>query len=171
MTNNSYKFGRPSNEPQRAKTYHLTWAPGKDPNQPAHPHSLIRIFVFRMKKSFSFCYSKHAQGRLWMTMPMRRLIWIIAGRIFPKIHFLTLRLDCISIICLGIFFSKLTLSYYHISVTRDVYFAVRVRFDSWKGGNIFGKWNNIKRKYFEIMATLEKVLNFKPNERVSVKTL
>ena len=32
-------------EPQREKTYHLTCAPKDDSNQPAHPRSLIRVFV------------------------------------------------------------------------------------------------------------------------------
>ena len=36
--------------PQRQATYLLTCAPNEDSNQPAHPRSLIRIFVARVKK-------------------------------------------------------------------------------------------------------------------------
>ena len=38
-----------SNGPQCEKTYLLTCAPNEDSNQPAHPRSLIRVFVVRMK--------------------------------------------------------------------------------------------------------------------------
>ena len=37
-------------EPQCEKTYHLKCAPNEDANQPAHPYSLISVFVIRMKK-------------------------------------------------------------------------------------------------------------------------
>ena len=36
------------NEPQRKKTYQLTCAPNEDSNQPAHPRSLIRVFVVKI---------------------------------------------------------------------------------------------------------------------------
>ena len=38
------------NGPEREKTFTLTCARKEDSNKPAHPHSLIRIFVVRMKK-------------------------------------------------------------------------------------------------------------------------
>ena len=37
-------------EPQREKIYLLTWVQNEDSNQPAHPRSLIRVSVFRLKK-------------------------------------------------------------------------------------------------------------------------
>ena len=51
-----YKSGLPNNcwwytiESQREKTHLLTYAPNEDSNQPAHPCSLIRIFVVSMTK-------------------------------------------------------------------------------------------------------------------------
>ena len=50
-------------EPQREKTYPLTCAPTEDSNQPAHPRSLIRAFVVRMKKLCILGYPKSAQRR------------------------------------------------------------------------------------------------------------
>ena len=38
--------------PQRYKMYRLTWAPNQDCNQPAHPRSLIRVSVVRLKKLY-----------------------------------------------------------------------------------------------------------------------
>ena len=53
------------NEPQRQKTYRLTCAPKKDSDQPAHPRSLIKVFVVRMKKLCIPGYPKCVQGRFW----------------------------------------------------------------------------------------------------------
>ena len=53
------------NEPQREKTYLLTYAPNEDSNQPAHPRSLIRVFVVRMNKLCILGYPKRAQWRFW----------------------------------------------------------------------------------------------------------
>ena len=41
---------RYDNEPQCMKTYLLTCAPNEYSNEPAHPYSLIRVFVVRVKK-------------------------------------------------------------------------------------------------------------------------
>ena len=51
--------------PQREKTYFLTCAPNEDSNQPAHLRSLIRVFVFRMKKLCILGYPKSAHWRFW----------------------------------------------------------------------------------------------------------
>ena len=41
-----------------------TWrAPDEDSNQPAHPRSLIRVFVFRIRKLFILGYSKSVRWR------------------------------------------------------------------------------------------------------------
>ena len=45
-----------TDQPQRQKTYFRTWAPSKDSDQPAHSHSLIRIFTGRI-----LFYSKDAK--------------------------------------------------------------------------------------------------------------
>ena len=51
-------------KPQRDKTYRLIGAPNDDSNQPAHPRSLIRAFVVRVKKCCIRNYSKCTQRRL-----------------------------------------------------------------------------------------------------------
>ena len=50
---------------QSEKTYLLTFAPNEDSNQPAHPRSLIRVFVIRMKIRCTFGYPKCAQWKFW----------------------------------------------------------------------------------------------------------
>ena len=40
-------------------------APNEDFNQPAHPHSLIGVFAFRMKKVYFLGYPKCTQWRFW----------------------------------------------------------------------------------------------------------
>ena len=47
-------------EPQREKTYLVTCGPNEDSNQPAHPRSLIRVFVVRLKKLCILGYPKCA---------------------------------------------------------------------------------------------------------------
>ena len=47
------------------KTYLLTCAPNEDSDQTAHPRSLIRVSVVRMKKLCLFGYPKCAQWRFW----------------------------------------------------------------------------------------------------------
>ena len=46
-------------EPQREKSYLLTYAPNADLNRPAHPHSLITVFVvcMRLFESFAIKYT------------------------------------------------------------------------------------------------------------------
>ena len=48
-------------ELQCEKTYLLTCASNKDSNQPAHLHSLIRVFIICMKKLCIIGYPKYAQ--------------------------------------------------------------------------------------------------------------
>ena len=50
-------------EPWREKTYLLTCAPNKDSNQPAHPRSLTRVFVIRIKKLCIIGYTKYANTK------------------------------------------------------------------------------------------------------------
>ena len=45
--------------------YLLTCAPNEDSNQPAHPRSLIRIFIVRMTKLCIICNPKCVQWRFW----------------------------------------------------------------------------------------------------------
>ena len=52
-------------DPKHKKTYHLTCASNEESNQPAHPCSLIRVFVVRMKKLWILDYTKCAQWRFW----------------------------------------------------------------------------------------------------------
>ena len=40
-------------------------APSEDSDQPGHPPSLIRVFAFRMKKTWVLNYTLSAQRRLW----------------------------------------------------------------------------------------------------------
>ena len=54
----------PINELKREKTYLLTCASNEDSNQPAHPRSLIRVFIVRMRKLFILGYPKWAQWRI-----------------------------------------------------------------------------------------------------------
>ena len=75
-------------EPQREKTYLLKCAPNEDSNQPAHPCSLIKDFVVRMKKPCILGYPKCDQWRFWSDCArMRRLVWIFAGRTCPSVQF------------------------------------------------------------------------------------
>ena len=46
------------NEPKWGKAYLPTCAPNEDSDQPAHPRSLIRVFVVRMKKLCILGYPK-----------------------------------------------------------------------------------------------------------------
>ena len=46
------------------KTNKMTCKPSEDSDQPAHPGSLIRIFVVCMEKSWVFGYPWNAQLRL-----------------------------------------------------------------------------------------------------------
>ena len=55
----SYSF-----EPQREKTYLLNCAHTEHANQPAHPRSVIRVFVFCMRKLRFLVYPKCIQCRL-----------------------------------------------------------------------------------------------------------
>ena len=48
---------------KREETYLRRCAPIEDSNQPAHPRSLIKVFVVRMKKFCVLCYPKCAQLR------------------------------------------------------------------------------------------------------------
>ena len=45
--------------------YLLTCAPNEGSNQPAHLHSLIRVFIVRMEKLCTLVYPKCAQRRFW----------------------------------------------------------------------------------------------------------
>ena len=63
-------------EPQREKT--SFWrAPNEYSNQPAHPWSLIRVFVVRMKTLCILRYPKCDQWSFRSVSGMRRLIWIL----------------------------------------------------------------------------------------------
>ena len=54
-----------SSEPQRELTYLLTSALNEDSNQPAHPHSLISVFVICMKKRCLTGCPTCVQWRFW----------------------------------------------------------------------------------------------------------
>ena len=55
--------------------------------------TVCSVFLIRIKKPW-LC--KHASIEdSYMTARMRRLIWIFAGRSYPKVRFLTLRFHCI----------------------------------------------------------------------------
>ena len=49
----------------REKMYLLTCAPKEDSNQHVHPHSLIRVFIVRMKKLCFLWCPKCTQWRFW----------------------------------------------------------------------------------------------------------
>ena len=76
-------------EPHCEKTYLLARAFSEVLNQPAHPRSLIRIFVVCRKK---LCIQNAPNKDSDQTARMRRLIWIFAGRRCPKVTFLSMRL-------------------------------------------------------------------------------
>ena len=52
-------------EQQREKAYRWIYAPIDDSDQSAHPHSLIRVFVVRVKKLCVLGYPKCSQWRFW----------------------------------------------------------------------------------------------------------
>ena len=63
----------------------------KNSNQPAYPHSLIR--VLSAWRNFTSLAIKHAPNEESDQIArMRRLIWIFAGRTFPKVRFFKLQL-------------------------------------------------------------------------------
>ena len=76
-------------EPQHKKLYLLTCMLNGDLNEPAHLHSLIRVFVVCMKKLCIVGINVPSED-FDQTAQMCRLIWIIAGHICLKLHFLTL---------------------------------------------------------------------------------
>ena len=53
------------NEPPLDKTNKMACVPSKDPGQPGHLPSLIRVFAFHMKKAWVLSYPLSAQRRLW----------------------------------------------------------------------------------------------------------
>ena len=78
-------------EPIHEKTYLLTCAPNEDSDKPAHPRSLIIVFVVRVK-DFAFLAipnapSEDSDQTVWMC----RLIWIFSGKHISEGTFLTLR--------------------------------------------------------------------------------
>ena len=62
---NRFEYLQSTYGPQREKTYLLTCTSNDDSNQPAHPRSLIRIYVVRMMKLCIFCYPKCVHLRFW----------------------------------------------------------------------------------------------------------
>ena len=76
------------NSPQLERTNLPTSAPNKDSNQPAHPHSLIRVCVVRMKKLDIAKDVKSAPSKdSDQIAQMRSLILIFAGRTCLKVSF------------------------------------------------------------------------------------
>ena len=73
--------------PQREKTYLLTCAPKEASDQPAHQHSLIRVFVVRVRKLWIIAIQIAPSEDSDQTARMRSLIWIFAGRTCPKYVF------------------------------------------------------------------------------------
>ena len=61
---NCFKAAKVLYEPNVRK-YLLTCAPNEDSNQPAHPRSLIRVFVVHKKILWILGYPKRAQRRFW----------------------------------------------------------------------------------------------------------
>ena len=72
--------------------YLLTCAPNEDTDQPAHPRSLIRVFVVRMKKPCFLAIQNAPNEDSDQTARKRRLVWILAWRTCQTVRFLTLRL-------------------------------------------------------------------------------
>ena len=71
-------------------------AHNEDSDQPAHPRSLIRVFIVRMKELCILGYPKCTQWRFWSDCAnaqadSHRLIWIFTGCTCSKVRFLTLR--------------------------------------------------------------------------------
>ena len=69
-------------------------ASSKDSNQPAHPCSLIRVFVVRLKKLCIIGYPYVTSDDSDQTVNTSRLIWIFTGRLHArfKVHYLMLQL-------------------------------------------------------------------------------
>ena len=63
----SYRYMVWLNKPQLEKTYMylLTCAPNEDSDQTAHPRSLIRVFVVRLRKLCILDYPKCTEWRFW----------------------------------------------------------------------------------------------------------
>ena len=79
-----------------SETYIRTCAPSEDSDQTAHSRSLIRIFPGRIldtqgRKVFFMWTTKTDQ-----TVHMRWVIWVFVWCTCQKVHFLTLRLICIT---------------------------------------------------------------------------
>ena len=71
------------------KTYFWTGVPNKDPDQPAHLHSLIRIFTGCFLDSQG-CKISSCRQDCDQTAWMRMLIWDFVRRTCPKVCFPTL---------------------------------------------------------------------------------
>ena len=67
-------------EPKRQKTYLLQCIPNKDFNQPAHPRSLIKVFVVHMKK---ICFLGYPKGTQWWYWSDCAIFQIFDGRTCP----------------------------------------------------------------------------------------
>ena len=82
--------------PNYMKMYLLTCVPNKDLNQPVHPHSLNRIFIVFMKKLCIVGIQKAPSAAFDQNAPVHGFIWIFAGHICQKVHYLTLPLTSIT---------------------------------------------------------------------------
>ena len=74
------------------KTYLTTCAPNEDSNQPAHPRSLIRVSVVRMKTPSILGYPKCAQSRFCSDCAIAQADLNLRYAHMSEVTFLTLRL-------------------------------------------------------------------------------
>ena len=77
-------FSCNANEPQREKTYHLTWAHNGDSDQPSHPRSLIRFFAVYMKNLCILGYICAVWSESSPGVPVRRIILLTLCSILKK---------------------------------------------------------------------------------------
>ena len=70
---------RSTNEPAHDKTYRKTFVTRKDSEQPVHPSSMAKVYVYPSSDRLEAVEGTCDQRRLW-TARMRRLIWVFARR-------------------------------------------------------------------------------------------
>ena len=76
VSHKKYEFEAPHD-----KTNNTAWALSKESDQPGHPLSLIRVFAFRMKKTWVLSYPLSAQWRLWSDWAHSQFVGFVVLRL------------------------------------------------------------------------------------------
>ena len=83
-------------EPRREKPCFLLYANNKGADKPAHPHSLIDVFVVRCLDSIIYILAISKISRLWLSSVAGQAGLCLTLSQTPKTWFLVMGLNCIA---------------------------------------------------------------------------